>query len=53
MIHELVLIVFRRILYFEGMGWLKANIITAIPAFIVSYILAKILSELKIENVVT
>lgn len=53
MIHELVLIIFRRILYFEGMGWLKTNIIIAIPAFIVSYILAKVLSEINIKNVVT
>lgn len=45
MVHELILIAFRNTFSNIQYHWLIKNIIIAIPAFIISYLLAKILNK--------
>ncbi|MDZ4992185.1 hypothetical protein GNF80_04250 [Clostridium perfringens] len=45
MVHELILIIFRKIFINIQYHWLKKNIIISIPAFIISILIAKFLNQ--------
>lgn len=45
MIHELILIVFRKVFYYLNYYWLINNIIISIPAFIISMVLAVFINK--------
>lgn len=51
MIHELILIIFRKVFNSLNYHWLIKNIIICIPAFIISLIIARLMNKYIIQNI--
>ena len=51
MIHELILILFRRVFSNLNYNWLIKNIIICIPALIISLIISRLISKYITENI--